>query len=75
MRVTKPVKALAPDKLRNAPVDETPVPKTVMASGTVTLLVNCSDAPLATVVMPAVLPRPVELDTDKMPPFTLVAPV
>ena len=38
--VTKPVTELVPDRLRNAPVPPTPVPPTVIVSGTLTLLLN-----------------------------------
>ena len=75
VRVTKLVKTLAPDKLRKAPVDEIPVPVTVMASATLMPPVNCRAAPLATVVPAAVLPKPVSLLTDNVPAFTKVAPV
>ena len=36
---------------------------------------NCSAAPLATVVVPAVPPKAAELLMDKVPAFTKVAPV
>ena len=75
VRVTMLVKTLAPDKLRKAPADETPVPVTEMASATLMPPVNCRAAPLATVVVPAVLPKPVALLTDNVPAFTRVAPV
>ena len=73
--VTKPVTALTPDKLRKAPVEDMPVPKTVMASAMVIPPVNCNAAPLATVVPDAVEPNPDELVTDKVPELTVVAPV
>ena len=46
-----------------------------MGSGTVMLLESCRDAPLATVVVPDVLPNPAELDTDRIPVLTSVLPV
>ena len=75
VRVTKPETAFSPDKLRNAPVDEIPVPVTEMASATLMPPVNCRAAPLATVVPAAVLPKPVALATDKVPALTRVVPV
>ena len=75
VRVTKPVTAFTPDKLRNAPADETPVPVTEIASATVMSPLNSKAPPLATVVPPAVVPKAVEVDTDNVPAFTRVAPV
>ena len=73
--VTKLVRALTPDKLRKAPADEIPVPVTEMASAKLMPPVNCRAAPLATVVVPAVLPKAAELLMDKVPELTSVEPV
>ena len=58
----------------SAPALDTPVPAMSMASATVTLL-SSSVAPLATVVEPAVVPRPLALDTASVPAVMVVTPV
>ena len=73
--VSAPVKTFVPERFRSAPVEDAPAPSTLTGSGTTILLVNSRDAPFATMVDPAALPKPAELDTDKTPVLTVVVPV
>ena len=73
-KVMPPVSALAPDKLRTAPLLEIPVPESVRASASV-MPPESSSAPPLTVVPPAAVPKPPEFVTRNTPPLMVVAPV
>ena len=63
-----------PDTLTSAPPLEMPLPPTEIASGTVTPPENDSAAPLVTVVVPSVAPKPALLVTSTLPAVTAVEP-
>ena len=73
-RVIFPVSVLASDKLRSAPLLDTPVPDSVRASARV-MPPAISNAPAVTVVPPAAVPKPPAWVTRSTPPLTVVAPV
>ena len=71
----RPESVLVPLTFRIAPFEEIPVPLMVIASATVMSLLKCKVAPEATVVAPAVLPKPFAWVIAKVPTLTVVAPV
>ncbi len=74
LNVMLPVSVLAPDKLRTAPLLDTPVPDKLRASASV-MPPEISSAPPLTVVPPAAVPKPPEDVTRSTPPLMVVAPV
>ncbi|WP_247871468.1 MULTISPECIES: hypothetical protein [unclassified Azospirillum] len=72
---TVPLMVALPLVTCRAPADDTPVPETVRFSASVTPLPTARVAPLATVVLPAVVPSALAWPATSVPALMVVAPV
>ena len=74
-RVRAPERVLVPERLRMAPTPPTPVLLSVIGSALVMELERARVAPVAIVVVPAMVPRPPLFWISRVPALRAVAPV